>query len=109
MNKNGLYLRRSNLKYIHYNILANHYSTIIHLYYYSYAVKEAVEMNRKLQYVNEHQKCIMEDYRKKLEVSRQELVETRVLLADAQAERNEGREGNGRNTRTTEQQLKMVS
>ena len=65
-------------------------------------------MNRKLQYVNEHQKCIMEDYRKKLEVSRQELVETRVLLADAQAERNEGREGNGRNTRTTEQQLKMV-
>ena len=76
--------------------------TLIH------AVKQAVELNRKLQYVNEHQKCILEGCRKELESCRQQLVDTRVSLADRQAEMVEGGEQAGRRTRATEQDLKMV-
>lgn len=73
-----------------------------------HAVKQAVELNRKLQYVSEHQKCILEGYRRELESCRQQLVDTRVSLADRQAEMVEGGEQAGRRTRATEQDLKMV-
>lgn len=70
-------------------------------------VKQAIEMNRKLQYVNEHQKCLLAGYKTELESCRQQLVETRVSLADALAERGERDEQTSRKT-TTEQELKMV-
>ena len=66
-------------------------------------------MNRKLQYVNEHQKCIVVGYKRELEACRQQLVEARVSLADSRAERGEGGDRASRNTRTTEQELKMVN
>ena len=71
-----------------------------------YVVKQAIEMNRKLQYVNEHHKCIMAGYKTELETCRQQLVEARVSLADSLAERGEREEQTGR--KTTEQDLIMV-
>ena len=65
-------------------------------------------MNRKLQYVNDHQNCLLAGYKSELEACRQQLVEARVLLADALAERGEREEQTGRKTTTTEQELKMV-
>ena len=73
---------------------------------YKIIVKKAVELNRRLQYVNEHQKCVLAGYKTELEACRQELVEARASLAESIAERGERGQGTGRNT--TVQELKMV-
>ena len=76
---------------------------------HTHTVKQAVELNRRLQYVNEHQKCIVDGYKKQLESCRQQLVDARVSLADSQAEMSEVGESIGKKAvRTTEQELKMV-
>ena len=46
-------------------------------------------MNKKLQYVNDHQQCILTDYKTELEMCRQELVDARVSLANSLTEREE--------------------
>ena len=70
-------------------------------------MKEAVEMNRRLRYVNEHQKCVLAGREAELEASRQEVVEARVCVGD----RLSGREGSERLSErdSTAQELKMVS
>ena len=73
-------------------------------------VKGAQELHKKLEYVNEHQKCELEQYKKQLENCRGELTETRVELAALQGNeesRNIGEEHAAR-MRATEQELRMV-
>ena len=73
-----------------------------------HAVKGAMELNRKLQYDNEHQHCLMEGYRTELQACRQQLVEARVRLEGVGLVGGAGDElGPGR-ARTVEHDLKMV-
>ena len=69
-------------------------------------VKQAIELNRKLQYMNSHQQCTIEACRRELETCRQELLETKVQLAGQQGTMGGG-EDHGR-VKTSEQELKMV-
>ena len=69
-------------------------------------VKQAIELNQKLQYMNSHQQCTIEAYRRELETCRQELLEAKVQLAGQQGT-NGGGEDHGR-VKTSEQELKMV-
>lgn len=69
-------------------------------------VKQAVELNRKLQYMNSHQQCTIEACRGELETCRQELLEAKVQLAGQQGTMGGG-EDHGR-VKTSEQELKMV-
>ena len=41
-------------------------------------VKKAMELHKKLEYVNEHQKCELKHYQGQLEKCRRELLEARV-------------------------------
>ena len=64
-------------------------------------------MNRKLRYVNEHQKCLLAGREAELEASRLELVEARVSVAGRLTERGEREQVTGRKIAT--QELKMVT
>ena len=71
----------------------------------------ALELNRKLQYDNEHQHCVMEACRAELQSCRQQLVEARVRLEGEGVGLVGGAgetPGPGR-IKTTEHDLKMVS
>ena len=72
-----------------------------------HAVKQAIEMNKKLRYVNEHQKCILTDYKTELEMCRQELVGARVSLANSLTER--GERGGHSEKMAAARELKMVN
>ena len=43
-------------------------------------VKQAVELHKKLEYVNEHQKCELKQCQRQLEQCRRELLEARVKV-----------------------------
>ena len=45
-----------------------------------YVVKQAKELHKKLEYVNEHQQCELKERDQKLEQCHRELVEARVKL-----------------------------
>ena len=64
-------------------------------------------MNRKLRYINEHQKCVLVGREAELEAARQELLEARVCVADRLTERGERERLGVRNS--TAHELKMVS
>ena len=64
-------------------------------------------MNRKLRYVNEHQKCLLAGREEELDCLRQELVQARGSVADRLADRGEKDQMIGR--KTAAQELKMVT
>ena len=73
-----------------------------------HTVCQAQELNQKLRYVNEHQKCELEVCGRELRECRLELVGVRVVTAGrvGSGERGVAKEGSGR---SSEQELKMVS
>ena len=64
-------------------------------------------MNRKLQYVNQHQQCLISGYEREVESGRQELVKARVCLGNRERER--GERGELAERTATARELKMVS
>ena len=71
-----------------------------------HAVKQATELHKKLEYVNEHQKCELRQSREQLEQSRRELLEARVII-NAERERTQ-RVGDGVKTKGKSHELRMV-
>lgn len=75
------------------------------------AVKQAAELHHKLEYVNRHKSCELEEVQKKLKRCNQELIECRAQRkAECHSSSEEGGNVNSLATRlkTTEQELKMV-
>ena len=66
-----------------------------------------MELNKKLRYVNEHQKCNLEGYQRALERCRSELVEVRVQLGRREGEEVLDSEDQTK-MRSTEHELRMV-
>ena len=73
-----------------------------------YIVKEAVELNRKLRYVNEHQKCLLAGREEELDCLRQDLVQARGSVADRLADRGK-KDQMMIGRKTAAQELKMVT
>ena len=80
----------------------------INIVEWMYPVKQATELHRKLEYVNKHQNCEIEQIQNKLTSCRQELIESRALkMAETCKETDCAHELTAK-LKATEQDLKMV-
>lgn len=70
-------------------------------------MKGALDLNRKLQYVNEHQQCTLRAYKQDLDSCRRELIGARVQL-DGREWREARWEEEGARAKATEHELRMV-
>lgn len=72
----------------------------------SFTVKGAFELHKKLEYVNEHQKCELKQSQAQLEQCRRELLEAKVKISfDKSVSPSRGE---GRKTKCSDQDLRMV-
>ena len=73
---------------------------------WSYTVKKAAELHKKLEYVNEHQKCELKASQSQLEQCRRELLEAKVKINSEKS--ISPTLGEGRKMKSTDQDLRMV-
>lgn len=72
------------------------------------AVKQARELHRRLEYVNKHQNCELEQVKTKVECYRQELVESRARRVELDSREKDNANNMAVKLKGTEQELKMV-
>ena len=69
-------------------------------------MKKATELHKKLEYVNEHQKCELKASQSQLEQRRRELLEAKVKINSEKS--ISPTLGEGRKMKSTDQDLRMV-
>ncbi len=78
------------------------------LYPFVLKVKEAQSLHKKLAYMNEHQNCIIADYKKEVELLREQLNQARIKLDSCPADIQKLLNENGLKTSVLEKQIKEV-